>query len=82
MKKFETLLKSEIKKINKAVQKRDNTDSVITGYSYGAADEWGTIEVTCEICSNNMETRMDDLVFIVFMSDRRRSFVPKYQLNR
>lgn len=82
MKKFESLLKSEIKKINKAAQQRDNTDSVITGYSYGAVDEWGTITVTCEICSNNMNTRMDDLTFIVFMDDRRRSFVPKYQLNR
>ena len=83
MKKFENLLKSEIKKINKAVQKRDNTDSVITGYSCSmCADELGFIEVTCEICSNNMETRMDDLIFMVFMTDRRRSFVPKYQLNR
>ena len=82
MKKFESLLKSEIKKINKAAQQRDNTDSVITGYSYGAVDEWGTITVTCEICSSNMNTRMDDLTFIVFMDDRRRSFVPKHQLNR
>lgn len=39
MKKFESLLKSEIKKINKAAQQRDNTDSQITGYSYGAVDE-------------------------------------------
>lgn len=30
MKKFESLLKSEVKKINKAAQQRDNTDSVIT----------------------------------------------------
>ena len=82
MKKFESLLKSEIKKINKAAQMRDNADSVITGYYYGVVDECGTIEVTCEICSNNMETRMDDLIFIVFMDDRRRSFVPKWQLNK
>ena len=82
MKKFESLLKSEIKKINKAAQMRDNADSVITGYSYNAADEWGTITVTCEICSNNMETRMDDLTFIVFVDDRRRSFVPKRQLSK
>lgn len=82
MKKFESLLKSEIKKINKAVQMRDNTDSVITGYSYSSIDECGTIEITCEICSNNMKNRMDDLTFIVFMEDRRRSFVPKYQLNK
>lgn len=81
MKKFESLLKSEIKKINKAAQQRDNTDSQITGYSYGSVDELGAIEVTCEICSNNMETRMDDLTFIVFMHDRRRSFVPKHQLK-
>ncbi len=82
MKKFESLLKSEIKKINKAAQMRDNTDSVITGYYYGAPDEWGILTVTCEICSNNMETRMDDLTFIVLLNDRRRSFVPKHQLNK
>lgn len=83
MKKFESMLKSEIKKINKAAQQRDNTDSVITGYSsYRYPDELGYIKVTCEICSNNMETRMDDLTFFVYLPDRRRSFVPKYQLNR
>lgn len=81
MKEFDSLLKSEIKKINKAAQKRDNTDSVITGYSYNVVDEFGNLEVTCEICSNNMETRMDDLIFTVFMSDRRRSFVPEWQFN-
>lgn len=76
MKTFEGLLKSEIKKINKFVQKRDNKDSRITGYGYNSTpDELGFIEVKCEICSNNMNDREEDIIFEVFMPDRRRSFV-------
>ena len=76
MKKFEGLLKSEIKKINKFAQKRDNKDSCITGYGYNSnPDELGFIEITCEICSNNMNDREEDIIFEVFMPDRRRSFV-------
>lgn len=78
MKEFKELLKSEIKKINAYVRKRDNTDSQITGYSYSGVDEMGFVEVKCEICSNNMNDRMDDITFMVFMPDRRRSFVSKY----
>ena len=78
MKKFDSLLKSEIAKIEKAAQKRDNKDSRITCYSYSAKsipDEWGFIDVTCEICSNNMTEREEDILFYVYMPDRRRSFV-------
>ncbi len=76
MKNFEGLLKSEIKKINKFAQKRDKKDSCITGYGYNSnPDELGFIEVTCEICSNGMSDREDDIIFEVFMPDRRRSFV-------
>lgn len=76
MKKFETLLKSEIKKIEKFAQERDGKDSRITGYSAKTTpDEWGFIRVVCEICSNNMNDREDDVVFYVYMPDRRRSRV-------
>ena len=34
MKKFEGLLKSEIKKVEKFAQKRDGKDSRLTGYDY------------------------------------------------
>ena len=78
MKKFEGLLKSEIKKINKFAQKRDKKDSYITAYGYiSNPDELGFIEVKCEICSNNMTDREEDIIFEVFMPDRRRSFVAK-----
>lgn len=80
MKKFETLLKSEIKKIEKFAQKRDGKDSRITGYSSKTIpDEHGFIRVICEICSNNMSNREDDVVFYVFMPDRRRSFIPSWE---
>jgi hypothetical protein len=76
MKKFDSLLKSEIVKIEKAAQKRDNKDSRITGYSAKSIpNEWGFIDVTCEICSNNMTEREEDILFCVYMPDRRRSFV-------
>lgn len=79
MKKFENLLKSEIAKIEKAAQKRDNKDSRITGWSAKRIpNERGFVEVTCEICSNNMTEREDDILFCVYMPDRRRSFVATY----
>ena len=76
MKNFEGLLRSEIKKVNSYARKRDNKDSQITGYAYNRVpDELGWIRVKCEICSNDMEDREDDLFLNVFMEDRRRSFV-------
>lgn len=76
MKKFEGLMISEIKKINKFAQKRDKKDSCITGYGCNTVpDELGVIEVRCEICSNDMNDREADVIFEVFMPDRRRSFV-------
>lgn len=79
MKKFENLLKSEIRKVEKSVQKRDGKDSRITGYSAKSTpDELGFIRVRCEICSNNMTEREDDIFLYVFMPDRRKSFVSAY----
>lgn len=78
MKKFEGLLKSEIKKVEKFAQKRDGKDSRLTGYGYheteGARDY---ITVKCEICSNDMRDRERDVVLYVFVPDRRKSFVSK-----
>ena len=46
MKKFESLLKSEVKKIEKFAQKRDGKDSRVTGYSAKSTpDELGFIRV-------------------------------------
>ena len=79
MKKFESLLKSEVKKIEKFAQKRDGKDSRITGYSAKSTpNEWGFVDVYCEICSNDMTEREADVHFIVYMNDRRRSFVVEY----
>lgn len=78
MKKFEGLLKSEIKRIEKFAQKRDKKDSRLTGYGYheteGARDY---ITVKCEICSNDMQDRERDVILYVFVPDRRRSFISK-----
>lgn len=74
-KRFEGLLRSEIKKVNRFVQKRDGRDSQITGYSYcRIPDELGFVRVRCEICSNDMNDREDDAFLYVFMKDRRMSF--------
>lgn len=81
MKQFESLLKSEITKINKFVQKRDGRDSRISGYSYcSKPDDMGYVKVTCEICSNNYSEREDDVYIYVYMPDRRRSFVAEYSV--
>lgn len=70
------LLRSEIKKVERYAQKRDGKDSRVTGYFFKAAlDEFGFIDVRCEICSENMSVREDDVTICVYMADRRRSFV-------
>lgn len=78
MKKFDGLLKSEIKKVEKFAQKRDGKDSRLTGYGYhetkGAI---GFITVECEICSNDMRDRERDVTIFVYAPDRRKSFVSK-----
>ena len=78
MKKFEGLLRGEIKKVESFAQKRDGKDSRITGYGYheteGARDY---ITVKCEICSNDMRDREHVVVLYVFVPDRRKSFVSK-----
>ena len=79
MKEFENLLKSEIKKVEKFAQKRDGKDSRNTGYgAKSTPDELGFVKVTCEICSNDMRDREDDVILYVFMPDRRRSWVSEF----
>ena len=78
-KRFEGPLISEVKKVNRFVQKRDGRDSQITGYSCNTVpDELNFIRVKCEICSNDMTEREDDAFLYVYMTDRRMSFVSEY----
>lgn len=76
MKKFETLLKSEIKKAERCANKALKcNDCRVTGYfSDGTIDELGFITVTCEIC-HDYEARADvDVEMNIFIPDRRRSW--------
>lgn len=76
MKKFEGLLRSEIKKVEKFAQKRDGKDSRLTGYSYHETEgAIGFITVKCETCSNDMRDRERDVTIFVYVPDRRRSFI-------
>lgn len=78
MKKFDGLLKSEIKKVEKFAQKRDGKDSRLTGYGYHETEGASSyITVKCEICSNDMRDRERDVVVFVYVPDRRRSFICK-----
>ena len=78
MKNFDGLMNGELAKVERFAQKRDGTDSRVTGYSYKVTpDECRFVTVTCEICSHDMEQREDDVVLCVFMPDRRRSFIAK-----
>ena len=68
MKKFDGLLRGEIKKVESFAKKRDGRDSRITGYGYHEAKGAdGFLVVKCEICSNDMRDREDD-VSIFFTS--------------
>ena len=75
---FKNLLKSEIAKVNRFVQKRDGKDSQITGWSCQIDSDDFLIKVRCEICSNDMSEREDDAFLHVFMPDRRKSWVSQY----
>lgn len=76
MKGFAGLLRSEIKKVESFAKKRDGRDSRITGYGYHEAkDAEGFLVVKCEICSNDMRDREDDVSIFVYIPDRRRSFI-------
>lgn len=78
MKKFDGLLKSEIKKVEKFAQKRDIKDSRLTGYGYHETEDMsGFITVECEICSNDTRDRERDVTLFVYVPDRRRSFICK-----
>ena len=78
MKKFETLLKSEIKKAEAAANRfYGRKDCKVTGYSAKRSSiEYGTwYKVRCEICFGYDGDRADnDVTLYVFMDDRRRSF--------
>lgn len=76
MKNFEGLLKSEIKKAESLATKQNHTITKMTGCHYNLTnDDYGFIDVTCEMCSNDMETREKDVVVHVCLWDRRKSFV-------
>lgn len=78
MKKFDGLLRSEIKKVEKFAQKRDGKDSRLTGYGccyHETEGAIGFITVKCEICSNDMRDRERDVTLFVYVPDRRKSFI-------
>lgn len=76
MKKFENLMRSEIKKAEAFATKLNGKSTRMTGWFFdGSVDELGFADIRCEMCSNNMNDREDDVIVHVFMHDRRRSFV-------
>lgn len=74
-KKFETLMKSEIKKAEAAANKfYGRTDCKVTGYSSKPSEVNGFQDVLCEICFNYEERADHDVFIAVCLWDRRRSF--------
>jgi len=70
-----SLKRSEIKKVKKlAKQITGKADCMIGGYFHSGADELGFVRVECEILSNGMNDREQDIILEVFMYDRRSSF--------
>lgn len=80
MKKFEGLLKSEIKKAVKAANKYSGfNDCTVTGYSWTTErpfefdPEAVFVNVKCEICRNYEERCDFDVELIIPMFDRRKT---------
>lgn len=70
------LMISEIRKAERLANKvTGKTDCRVTGYyTDNKKDDFGFITVKCEICSNNMEDREDDVILSICTWDRRRTF--------
>lgn len=77
--KFESLMKSEIKRIEKFASERDNRKCIVTAYWTEGKDEFtGFQDVGCEICSvenGEILDREKDVIICVCLWDRRRSFI-------
>lgn len=73
---FENLKVSEIKKAERFANKNTGKkDCKVTAwYTISKDDKFGFYQIGCEICSNNMTDREDDVIIEVFMKDRRMSF--------
>ncbi len=69
------LLKSEIKKAERIATKKAGKPVRMTGwYTDGKVSEFNTIYITCEMCSNDMQDREDDVTLVIWLDDRRRSY--------
>lgn len=78
MKQFNDILKSEIAKAERFATKNNGKKTQMTGwFSDSVIDEFGFVTVHCEMCSENMSVREEDVVLHVFMPDRRRSYAGK-----
>ena len=71
MKQFETLTKSEIKKVNKA-----GNGKVGEYYTAPSAVE-GFVDVTCSVFDNEYENIIAKVELVVCLFDRRRSWVSR-----
>ena len=69
MKEFETLTKSEIKKVNKACNGK------VGEYYAEKSDVEGFIDVTCSVFDNEYENIIAIVKLIVCLFDRRRSWI-------
>lgn len=69
------LLKSEIKKAEKAGTKKAGKQVRMTGwFTNGKISKFNTIDIKCEMCSNDMQDREDDVTIVIWLNDRRRSY--------
>lgn len=77
--KFENLMKSEIKRIEKFASNRDNKKDILTAYWTESKDEFtGFVTVGCEICSvenGELADRENNVYICICLWDRRRSFI-------
>lgn len=76
MKNFDTLLKSELKKVQRYVMKRDSVKAVVSAWWTEEKDEFTEFYmIGCEIMTEDYSERLEDVYINCFMLDRRKSFV-------
>ena len=81
MKEF-SLKPSEVKKVVRYASKKVGEPCELTGYSYSGENEFGFVDVRCEVCTverpDKPFRRVRDVEICCMMSDRRRSFVTSF----
>ncbi len=70
------LLRSEIRKAESFASKRAGKPVVMTGwFTENCVSDFNTVWFLCEMFSKDTQERVEDVILVVWLDDRRRSYV-------